>query len=130
MLEAEIALLSPHFDVVGTAMDGAVLISEVHRLQPEIVVIDISMPILNGIDAVDKLRESGSTAKFVFLTVHSEEEFVGACMGAGAMGYVKKSGMNDHLVPAIRAALAGESYIFRVHASVPLRDKLANRKTG
>ena len=63
MLEAEIALLSPHFDVVGTAADGAALVSKAHSLSPDVVVTDITMPILEGIDALRKLPEWGSTAK-------------------------------------------------------------------
>jgi DNA-binding NarL/FixJ family response regulator len=110
-LEAEIAFLRPHFEVVGTANDGASLVSEAERLSPDLVVTDITMPILNGIDAVQKLRESGSTVRFVFLTVHTEREFVEACTEAGALAYVKKSCMKEHLIPAIKAALAGQSYI-------------------
>jgi DNA-binding NarL/FixJ family response regulator len=113
LLKAEIALLSPHFDVVGTAGDGAAMMSEACKLHPDVIVTDISMPILNGIDAVRKLRESGSTAKFVFVTVHSEGEFVEACMEAGALGYVQKPCLNHHLVPAIKAVLAGQSYVSR-----------------
>jgi DNA-binding NarL/FixJ family response regulator len=111
LLEAEIALLSPYFDVVGTATDGAALVSKAHSLRPDVIVTDISMPVLSGIDAVHKLRESGSTAKFVFLTVHSTREFVEACMGAGALGYVQKYSMKHRLVPAIQAALAGQPYV-------------------
>ena len=111
LLEAEIALLSPHFDVVGTATDGAALVSKAHSLRPDVIVTDISMPVLSGIDAVHKLRESGSTAKFVFLTLHSRREFVEACMGAGALGYVQKRHMKRQLVPAIQAALAGQPYV-------------------
>lgn len=111
MLKAESALLSPYFDVVGTAADGAALVSEACRLNPEVIVTDISMPILNGIDALHKLREWGSTAKFVFVTVHSAEEFVEACMEAGALGYVRKLYVKHHLVPAIKAVLAGQSYV-------------------
>jgi DNA-binding NarL/FixJ family response regulator len=109
-LEAEIALLLPYFDVVGTAADGAALVSQAFRLNPDVIVTDISMPILNGIDAVSKLRASGSTAKFIFVTVHSEGEFAEACTEAGALGYVHKSCMNHHLVHAINSALAGRSY--------------------
>ncbi len=93
ILEAEIALLSPYFDVVGTAVDGAVLVSETHRLRPDVIVADITMPILDGIEAVRKIRESGSTAVFVFLSVHRDSEFVQACMEAGALGYVEKFSM-------------------------------------
>ena len=111
LLKAEVALLSPDFEVVGTAADGAALVSEACRLHPDVIVADISMPILNGIDALHKLRELGSTAKFVFVTVHSAEEFVEACMEAGALGYVRKFWLEHHLVPAIKAVLAGQSYV-------------------
>jgi len=105
------ALLSPYFDVVATATDGAALVSKVRSLHPDVIVTDISMPILNGIDAAHKLRESGSRAKFVFLTIHSDKEFVDGCMGAGALGYVQKRHMKHQLVPAIQAALAGQFYV-------------------
>ena len=111
VLKAEIALLSADFDVVGTAANGAALVSEAYRLHPDVIVTDVTMPILNGIDAVRKLRELGSTAKFVFVTVHSEGEFVEACMVAGALGYVQKLGLKRDLVPAIKAVLAGGSYV-------------------
>ena len=111
LLEAEIALLSPHFDIVGTAPDGAELVTAARRLLPDVIVTDITMPILNGVDAVYKLRQSGCSAIFVFLTMHSEGEFVEACMEAGALGYVQKSSMKRHLVPAIQAVLAGQTYV-------------------
>ncbi len=85
--------------------------SEACRLHPDVIVTDISMPVLNGIDAVHRLQELGSTAKFVFVTVHSAEEFVEACMKAGAIGYVQKFWLKLHLVPAIKAVLAGQSYV-------------------
>jgi DNA-binding NarL/FixJ family response regulator len=66
---------------------------------------------LNGVDAVHRIREAGSLAKVVFLTVHSHEEFVTACMAEGALGFVHKSRMTSHLVPAIQAALSGRTYI-------------------
>jgi DNA-binding NarL/FixJ family response regulator len=117
MLEAEIALLSPHFDVVGTAADGAALVSKAHSLSPDVVVTDISMPILNGIEAMRKIRESWSKAQFVILTVHREKEFVDACMDAGALGYVQKYRMNQDLMPAILAALAGQTYVSKLGSS-------------
>jgi DNA-binding NarL/FixJ family response regulator len=85
--------------------------SEACRLHPDVIVTDISMPILSGIEAVHKLRELGSTAKFVFVTVHSAEEFVEACMKAGALGYVRKFWLKVHLVLAIKAVLAGQPYV-------------------
>jgi DNA-binding NarL/FixJ family response regulator len=111
LLEAEIALLLPHFELVGVTTDGVSLVSEVLRLNPEVVVVDITMPLMNGIDAVQKLMRSGSTAKFVFLTVNTGPEFVKACQDAGALGFVWKSRMKTHLIPAINAALKDLKYV-------------------
>jgi DNA-binding NarL/FixJ family response regulator len=77
-----------------------------------VVSVDAAVCAAAHVDAVRKLRESGSTATFVFVTVHSEEEFVEACMEAGALGYVRKSCLNHDLVPAIKAALAGQPFTF------------------
>ena len=109
--EATTALLKSQFDVVGAVTDGATLVSEALRLRPDIIVTDITMPVLSGIDAAHQLRESAFSAKIVFLTVHSEEPFVKACMAEGASGYVLKSHMRAHLIPAIQAALLGQMYI-------------------
>jgi DNA-binding NarL/FixJ family response regulator len=111
VLKATTALLKPQFDIVGNATDGATLVSEVLRLCPDVVVVDITMPILNGIDAAHQLREAAPSAKIVFLTVHSELQFMEACMAEGALGYVLKSHMKAHLIPAIQAALVGRSYV-------------------
>ena len=111
LLEATTALLTPAFDIVGTAVDGASLVSEALRLCPDVIVADITMPILSGIEAAHRLHEAALGAKFVFLTIHSEEPFVEACLAEGALGYVVKSHMKAHLIAAIRAALIGESYI-------------------
>ena len=113
LLEAATAILKPHFDVVGTATDGAMLVSEALRLRPDVVVTDITMPVLNGIEAVSQLRDSNFSAPFVFLTVHVNEEFLKACLAVGASGYVLKSHMKIHLVAAIQAALKGQSYVSR-----------------
>jgi len=111
VLKATTALLNPQFDIVGNATDGGTLVSEVLRLCPDVVVVDITMPVLSGIDAVRQLRESATSAKIVFLTVHPEQQFIEACMAEGALGYVLKSHMKAHLIPAIQAALVGQSYI-------------------
>ncbi len=110
-LKAEIALLQPHFELVGTASDGASLVSEAQRLKPDVVVVDITMPVMNGIDAVHKLKESGSKVKVVFLTINRGEEFVNACLAEGARGFVWKSRMKAHLIPAIYAVLEDRPYI-------------------
>ena len=71
--------------------------------------VDITMPVLSGIDAAHRLRESASSVKIVFLTVHSEHQFLEACAAEGAMGYVLKSHMKVHFNSAIRAALDGQA---------------------
>jgi DNA-binding NarL/FixJ family response regulator len=109
--KATAGLLKPQFDVVGTATDGATLVSEALRLLPDVIVTDITMPVLSGIDAAHQLRESAPSAKIVFLTIHPEEQFMKACMAEGALGYVLKSHMRAHLIPAIQAALVGRTYI-------------------
>jgi DNA-binding NarL/FixJ family response regulator len=111
LLEAASTLLRPHFDLVGVVTDGAMLVSEALRLRPDVIVTDITMPVVTGIDAVVQLHKSWSSAKVVFLTIHSEEEFLKACMAEGASGYVLKSRMKTHLVLAIDAALEGRTYI-------------------
>jgi DNA-binding NarL/FixJ family response regulator len=110
-LKLEVALLQPHFELVGTAADGASVVSEVLRLRPDVVVVDITMPKMTGIDAVRELMQSGSTAKFIFLTIHSSEEYVYACLEEGAGGFVSKSQMKAHLIPAIYAVLDGLRYV-------------------
>jgi len=111
VLKATNALLNSEFDIVGNATNGATLISEALRLSPDVIVADITLPIMSGIDAVHRLRESAPSAKIVFLTVHSEQQFIEACVAEGALGYVLKSHMKAHLIPAIQAALLGQSYI-------------------
>ena len=110
-VEAAVAILKPHFDIVGIATDGAMLVSEALRLRPEVIVSDITLPIFNGIEAIHRLRTSNSQAKVVFLTIHAEEGFLKACMAEGALGYVLKLRMKTQLIPAIEAALEGKSYV-------------------
>ena len=104
-------LLRAVFDIVGTVHTGPEMVSEAVRLNPDVIVADISMPELSGIEAAHQLREKGSTAKVVFLTIHSEDEFVDACLAEGALGYVVKAHMNTDLIPAIHAALSGQLFI-------------------
>ena len=106
-------ILEPMFEVVGKVADGKSLLEAAEKLDPDLIVTDISMPILNGIEAVKNLKESGSRAKVVFLTVHADIEFVKICFEAGASGYVLKPQMDTDLLFAIRAALAEHSFTSR-----------------
>jgi DNA-binding NarL/FixJ family response regulator len=110
-LERTAALLEPQFEIVGTVADGTALVSEALRLSPDVIVADITMPGLSGIDAAHRLRDLASTARIVFLTIHSEKQFVEACTAEGALGYVVKSHMRAHLIPAVHAALIGTPYV-------------------
>jgi DNA-binding NarL/FixJ family response regulator len=111
LVEAAIAILKPHYDIVGIATDGVMLVSEALRLRPDVIVTDITMPVLNGIEAIHRLRASNFPAKIVFLTIHAEEGFLKACIAEGALGYVLKSRMKTQLIPAVEAALEGKSYV-------------------
>src|SRR5208337_1778235 len=111
MLERVMTLLQPTFDVVGVAHDGLEMVEEAMRLNPDIIVADISMPELDGIEAAHRLREMGARATIVFLTIHESPEFVEACLAEGALGYVVKSQMKKDLIPAINAALSGQCFV-------------------
>jgi len=105
------SLLAGQFELCGVAMDGHQLLERARQLQPDVIVADISMPLLNGIDAVRKLREEGVTAKVVFLTMHPDVSYLSRGMEAGASGYVLKHAASDELVTAIGAALRGETFV-------------------
>jgi DNA-binding NarL/FixJ family response regulator len=111
LLERVKSILTADFDVIGSAMNGHELIALVEGRRPDVVVTDISMPGLNGIDAVRQLLANGSTAKFIFLTLHEDGVFVGACFAAGAMGYVLKRRTSTDLVIAIQEVLVGRRFV-------------------
>ena len=104
-------LLKPTFEVVGIVFDGESLVQASSRLNPDIILTDISMPILSGFEAVDRLRKWGSTAKVIFLTAHSDPDFVRAGLATGASGYVFKLRVATDLLVAIREVLEGHIFI-------------------
>jgi DNA-binding NarL/FixJ family response regulator len=111
MLETLVEMLKADFQIVGTAENGMRVLELVPRLFPDVVILDISMPALNGIEAASRLREECSRAKVIFLTVHEDTDFVVAAMSAGAFGYVLKSCLATDLVPAIWKALEGRTFV-------------------
>ncbi len=111
VLQRVTSLLETVFTVVGAAHDGQEMVTQALRLRPDVIVADISMPGLSGIEAAHQLRQQGSTAKLVFLTIHLEDEFLDACLAEGALGYVVKAHLKTDLIPAINAALSGRSFI-------------------
>ncbi len=104
-------MLEPAFEVVGTVDNGQALVDTAMRLQPDVIITDISMPILSGIEAVTQLKRSGSRARVIFLTVHSDPDFVRVCMNLGASGYVVKLRMETDLLFAVREALLGRIFL-------------------
>jgi DNA-binding NarL/FixJ family response regulator len=103
--------LSAEFDLVGVVGDGRALVQAVRELHPDVIVADIAMPNLNGIDALIQMRRHNPSVKVVFLTMHPEVAYARRALDAGARGYVLKHSASDELVTAIRAALAGKTYI-------------------
>jgi DNA-binding NarL/FixJ family response regulator len=105
------SLLAPFYEVVGEAADGQALLESALRLQPDVIITDITMPAFSGIEAVRKLREAGCKAKIIFLTVHNDHDFVSMCMEIGAVGYVLKARLMSDLLPAIQEGLAGRVFV-------------------
>jgi len=110
MLQRTSAVLR-EFDIVGTARNGRDAIAEVLRLDPDVLVIDISMPILDGLQTASQLQSEHHRTKVIFLTVHEDKDFVAAAFSVGASGFVAKSRMSSDLVPAIREVLQGHTYV-------------------
>ena len=111
ILERVKELLDPIYNVVGAVSSGTALVEHANKLRPDLIVLDISMPGMTGIEAAHELKESGSSAKVVFLTVHERIEFVQACLAEGALGYVIKSRLHVDLLQAILEALSGHRFI-------------------
>jgi DNA-binding NarL/FixJ family response regulator len=110
-LAAIAQLLEPEFEVIKTVSDGQAAVEEATRLEPDLLVLDIGMPVLNGIGAARRLRADGSHAKIVFLTVHDDGDYVRAAQAASALGYVVKPRLASDLKTALREALAGRSFV-------------------
>jgi DNA-binding NarL/FixJ family response regulator len=104
-------VLGSEYYVVGSVVDGLALLAEAERLNPDVIVLDVTMPVLDGIGAAHRLRHSRHPARLVFLTVHDRREFARAAIDAGGLGYVVKTRLASDLVPAIRAALADRRFI-------------------
>ncbi len=104
-------MLKPEFDVIGAFLDGESVLQHYEQLKPDVVILDISMGDLSGLDVARRLVQMGHQAKIVFLTVHEEPEFIGAAFGAGGAGYVVKSRLNSDLIDALHASLAGHVFL-------------------
>ena len=111
MLALAAGALAGEFLVVGRVGDGYELLAEAERLHPDVMVLDITVPRLDGIEAAHQLQRSPRLARLVFLTVHEDADYARAALDVGALGYVVKTRLASDPLPAIRAALADQSFI-------------------
>jgi len=109
--EALRQLIAPYFDVVATVADGRALVEAALSAKPDAVVVDVAMPLLNGLEACRQLKATMPTVKLIFLTMNEDPELAAEAMRAGASGYVLKKSAGSELVQAIQAALRGRSHI-------------------
>ena len=111
MLDRIAALLGHEFSVVGAVRDGDELVAAAAQLRPDVIVLDISMPRVNGLEAAARIGASGTPPPIVCLTAHEEPDFMRAAWEAGALAYVTKIRLATDLLPAIRAALDGRRFV-------------------
>lgn len=104
-------ILEPQFELIGAVQDGRALLREAKRLEPDLLLVDISMPLLNGIDAARQLKKTIPRSKIVFLSMHADPEYVSEAFAAGASGYLLKSSFSSELVFALEEVLKGRYYI-------------------
>ena len=111
LLESLVPILESQFTVVGTASDGKAAVEAEEKLRPDVVILDISMPVMSGIDAAKQMRRGGSKAPIVFLTDHQDTDILAAAKRAGGLGYVVKTRLQIDLIFAIKEALEGRDFV-------------------
>jgi DNA-binding NarL/FixJ family response regulator len=104
-------VLGDEYEVLETAENGHQAVTAVLALDPDILVTDISMPLLNGLQAARRIQKTNSRVKIIFLTIHEDRDFIAAAFSAGATGYVTKRRLSTDLVPAIEEALKGHTFV-------------------
>ena len=113
------SLLHDDFDLLGTAGNGEELVEATLRLNPDVILVDISMPLLNGFDAVRRIRESGSETRIIFLTMHDDAALLSEAFRCGASGYILKQAAGEELVNAIREVAQGKIYVSSLLTDLP-----------
>jgi DNA-binding NarL/FixJ family response regulator len=122
VLSAVANLLQDSFEIVGMVSDGAAALDTALALKPDLLVLDISMPGMSGIEVARELRRRGCSSKIVFLTVHADADIRAICLAAGGLGYVMKVLMGTDLIPALNEALAGREFV----STFPPEQDIAN----
>jgi DNA-binding NarL/FixJ family response regulator len=123
-------ILNQDFDLVGVVQDGQALVETVLRTRPDVVVVDISMPVLNGIEAMRQIRAAEVRTKIVFLTGSGDVWLASQALKLGANGYVLKQSATDELIAAIRSALDGHTYITPKIAPSVIQNLLGHPQSG
>src|SRR5208283_3963270 len=113
VLREVVKLLDKGFEIVGMVSDGQTALDTILALEPDLAVLDISMPGMSGIEVARELKKRGSTTKIVFLTVHEDPDILATCLAAGGLGYVVKVLMDTDLIPAMNEALADRVFVSR-----------------
>src|SRR5215510_15799651 len=111
LLGAFKSFLEPEFEVVGTFMDGRALVEGVGDLHPDVIVLDISMPLLNGLSAGERIKSEFPGVKLIYLTMNQDADLAAEAFKLGASGYLLKSSAASELAHAIRESLMGRSYV-------------------
>ncbi|HXB72650.1 MAG TPA: response regulator [Candidatus Acidoferrales bacterium] len=133
------SLLEPHYDLVGQVSDGRSLVEAALRLRPDLTILDVTMPLLNGIDAARQIKKEWPQAKLLFLTMHASAVYLREAVAAGGLGYVLKSSATEELRTAIQKVLKGHVYLApsfdrevleTVHASLRKPGKSSVQLTG
>jgi DNA-binding NarL/FixJ family response regulator len=105
------SLLKDHYDLVGTVSDGGQLVEAARTLRPDVIVTDLSMPVLSGLDALRRLKAEQLDAKVIFLTMHADARVATEAFRAGARGFLLKQGAGEELITAIEDVLNGRTYL-------------------
>jgi DNA-binding NarL/FixJ family response regulator len=106
-----VRILKEHFDVVGTVRDGSALLEAAGRLHPDVIVADISMPMLSGLEGLRQLKANGADNRVIFLTMHADPKLAAEAFRLGARGFVLKQSSGEELVNAIESVLEGHKYM-------------------
>ena len=114
VLDDVVTLLRDAFNVVGMVSDGQTALAAILKLEPDLVVMDISMSGMTGIEVARELKCRGNKTRIVFLTVHEDSDIIATCLSVGALGYVSKALMDSDLIPAMNEALAGRVFVSRL----------------
>ncbi len=111
MLDRVTDLVADECDVIGTAIDGRQALEAAMELKPDVLVLDISMPVMNGFETAYRLRQAGAKTRIIFVTVHDDPDYTRAALDTGALGYVIKPRIASDLMIAINEAHAGRSFV-------------------